>query len=128
MWYRRSRRLDVAAISKVRLLPDPPPPGVDLVNWVQAPGDLRSGAWVRQAPLRLWFQSQARHATGETGVVGASTYITELSVLYGDDVPFFGFERVPGGKVTESNSKSWESVDLVYRRGNPSEPTPRPPC
>jgi hypothetical protein len=44
--------------------------------------------------------------------------ITEVDVVYGDDEPFFGFERVQGGKVLQAVEKKWESVDLAFRRGS----------
>lgn len=45
--------------------------------------------------------------------------ITELDVLYGDQRPFFGFERVKNGPVLKKEAQKHESVDLVFRRGNP---------
>lgn len=47
-----------------------------------------------------------------------SNIITELDIVYGDDEPFFGFERVQGGRVLEAKEKKWESVDLAFRRGS----------
>lgn len=44
-----------------------------------------------------------------------------MDVIYGDDEPFYGFERVQGGKVLEAVDKKWESVDLAIRRGSYSE-------
>ncbi|WVF69590.1 hypothetical protein IAT40_004368 [Kwoniella sp. CBS 6097] len=49
-------------------------------------------------------------------------FITEIDILYGDDDPFFGFERIKGGKLTPSKEGKWESVDVVFRRGNPVAP------
>lgn len=46
-----------------------------------------------------------------------SQYLTEMDVVYGDDEPFYGFERVQGGKVLDALDKKWESVDLAFRRG-----------
>jgi len=40
-------------------------------------------------------------------------------VVYGDDEPFYGFERVQGGVITEAKEDRWQSVDLAFRRGNP---------
>jgi hypothetical protein len=45
---------------------------------------------------------------------------SEVDVVYGDDDPFYGFQRVDGGKVLEAKEGKWESVDIAYRRGNPS--------
>lgn len=62
--------------------------------------------------------------------------ITELDVLYGEQQPFFGFQRVKNGPVLPKdpggNGKVKESVDLVFRRGNPrtllSFPSPCHSC
>lgn len=48
-------------------------------------------------------------------------FINEIDVLYGDDDPFFGFERVQGGPVLKEEKGKWETVDITVRRGNPSE-------
>jgi hypothetical protein len=49
----------------------------------------------------------------------ASEIITELDILYGDARPFFGFERVKNGPILSTDPQKHESVDLVFRRGNP---------
>lgn len=55
--------------------------------------------------------------------------ITELDILYGEQQPFFGFERVKNGPVLPKDSgnkgKVKESVDLVFRRGNPRKSSSR---
>lgn len=45
--------------------------------------------------------------------------ITELDILYGEQRPFFGFERVKNGPILKQVAGKHESVDLVFRRGNP---------
>ena len=74
--------------------------------------------------MRLWYkledqdwdwwkrQDEISYDYGES--------ITELDVIYGDDEPFFGFQRIQGGVVTEAKQDRWQSVDLAYRTGNPS--------
>jgi hypothetical protein len=47
--------------------------------------------------------------------------ITEIDVLFGDARPFWGFERVKNGPVVERKPNKWETVDIVVRKGNPSE-------
>lgn len=49
-------------------------------------------------------------------------FINEIDVLYGDDDPFFGFERVQGGPVLKEEKGKWETVDITVRRGNPRPP------
>ncbi|KAJ9094706.1 hypothetical protein QFC21_005863 [Naganishia friedmannii] len=63
--------------------------------------------------------------TPETASTGMQEIITELDVLYGEQQPFFGFERVKNGPVLpkDSQGKVKESVDLVFRRGNPPDVT-----
>ncbi|WWD21674.1 hypothetical protein CI109_106160 [Kwoniella shandongensis] len=53
--------------------------------------------------------------------------ITEIDVVYGDDDPFYGFERIKGGKVTEAKAKKWESVDVAFRKGTPVAPKAKVP-
>jgi len=91
------------------------------------PGDLHSGIWPSQKELRLWYKlknqdwwNRKEERQGEISFDYGET-ITELDVIYGGDEPFFGFERVEGGLVTEAKEDRWESVDLAFRRGNPSE-------
>jgi len=47
--------------------------------------------------------------------------ITEIDVLYGENRPFWSFERVKNGPVVERKPNKWEMVDVVVRRGNPGE-------
>ena len=56
----------------------------------------------------------------------SQTPITEIDVIYGDDDPFYGFDRVNGGKVTDAKEKRWESVDLAVKRGSYSESLSNP--
>ncbi|WVQ69479.1 uncharacterized protein L199_007698 [Kwoniella botswanensis] len=65
--------------------------------------------------------------SGESNKVEYGDYITEVDVIYGDDEPFFGFERIQGGKITESKKDKWESVGLAVRRGNPVAPRAQVP-
>ncbi|WVQ98259.1 hypothetical protein IAU59_005382 [Kwoniella sp. CBS 9459] len=58
----------------------------------------------------------------ESGGGSYEDFITEIDILYGDNDPFFGFERIKGGKVTPAKAGKWESVDVVFRRGNPVAP------
>lgn len=131
MYYRRTRRFDVPLISALRVVPEPPPEelNTELEGWIKADGNLHSGIWPSQSELRLWYklreqdwdwwkrdqkrQEEISFDYGET--------ITELDVVYGDDEPFFGFERVEGGVVTEAKEDRWQSVDIAFRRGNPSK-------
>ena len=129
MYYRRTRRLDVPLITDLRVLPEPLPEGAEsgLEGWIKASGDLHSGTWPTQPEKRLWYKLKdqdwgdwKRKRQSEVDY-GYADIITELDVVYGDDDPFFGFERVQGGRVTDAKAGKWESVDLAFRRGNPGK-------
>lgn len=74
-------------------------------------------------------QDQGSSSNGEVQEIGEGSkttwsygdFINEIDVTYGDDDPFFGFERVPGGPVLKEEKGKWETVDITIRRGNPSE-------
>ncbi|OXG80415.1 hypothetical protein C345_05305 [Cryptococcus neoformans A2-102-5] len=75
-------------------------------------------------------QDQGTSSSGEVQEIdeGSKTatsyggFINEIDVLYGDDDPFFGFERVQGGPVLKEEKGKWETVDITVRRGNPRPP------
>jgi hypothetical protein len=115
VWYRRTRRLDADLITDLKLLPDPPPKGEDLAGWTEASGDLRTGTWSRRPSLRLWYKTRSPKSAAD--MESHTDIITELSAHFGGGDPFFGFERVRGQNVSEGE----HAVELIYRRGNPSE-------
>lgn len=118
VWYRRTRRLDVPVITNLQVLPNPPPDNLDLDGWTLAHGELHAGV-SSQEDLRLWYKTRSQSAIASS----KDEIITEISLHYGDDEPFFGFHRVNGGMVTPADVKGkYESVDIVWRRGNPVPP------
>lgn len=126
IYYRRTRRLDTPLITDIRVVPDPAPDTLNLDGWVKASGDLHSGVWPSQDPARIWYKLQDGNSMRALQSFSSQVdeVITELDVVYGDDEPFYGFQRIQGGKVLEAKEGKWESVDIAYRRGNPSEYTP----
>jgi hypothetical protein len=128
IYYRRTRRLDTPLISDIRVVPEPPPDTLlnELLGWTKADGDLHSGVWPNQPESRLWYKLQeqdwddwrARDSTIERQeMTGIGEVVTELDVLYGEAEPFFGFERVAGGKVLDAKPGKWDAVDIVLRKG-----------
>ncbi|WVQ75858.1 hypothetical protein IAR50_005491 [Cryptococcus sp. DSM 104548] len=49
-------------------------------------------------------------------------FINEIDIVYGDDDPFFAFQRVTGGPVMQAEKGRWDTVDIAVRRGNPVAP------
>lgn len=43
--------------------------------------------------------------------------VTEIDVLFGDDIPWYGFERVNGAALEGKEGAVEQSVWLTYRRG-----------
>ncbi|EIW71023.1 hypothetical protein M231_07534 [Tremella mesenterica] len=122
LYYRRTRRLDVPLITDIRVAPDPPPEDIasELEGWTKASGDLHSGIWPTQPAMRLWYKVADQTWDGwKRQEIMDEDYITELDVVYGDGDPWFGFERVQGGKVVDAKAGRWDSVDIAFRRGNP---------
>lgn len=139
VYYRRTRRLDVPLISDIRIVAEPPPPelSAELEGWTKAEGNLHSGIWPTQPEMRLWYKLEAQGwmaerssdpAVGSPAEVRQSVdysygeMITEVDVVYGDDDPFYGFERVQGGPFTATKQDRWGSVDIAVRRGTYSPP------
>jgi hypothetical protein len=120
IYYRRTRRLDVPLITDLRVVPEPVPDTLssDLEGWTMAKGDLHDGIWPKQPVSRLWYKLSDQRKRQD---IEAEGIITELDIIYGDAEPFFGFQRVQGGKILDEKAGKWESVDLAYRRGNPGK-------
>lgn len=79
---------------------------------------------------RLWYKvrDQTWRAERRQGIVDdLADVITEIDILYGDDEPFYGFQRIQGGNVLDAKDGKWESVDITYKRGNPVSSRTRPP-
>ena len=130
VWYRRTRRLDASLITDIRMLPESISTTLSdelqIDGWIKAEGNLHSGVWPSQAEMRLWYTKQDATSRRRASV-NDSSVITEIDVLYGDGPAFFGFERVPGGKIMDEKAGQWESVDLTVRRGSqPSRRTQAP--
>ena len=105
------------------MVPESPPTDLteELEGWIKADGDLHSGIWPSQSELRLWYKITDQPSKRQDMNYNLEPPITEVDILYGDDQPFYGFERVTGGKVTAAKEHRWSSVDITYRRGNPGE-------
>lgn len=106
------------------MVPEPVPDTAqnDLVGWTKASGDLHSGIWPTQKESRIWYKLQEQtwaSRTRQALTLDFSEIVTEIDVVYGDADPFFGFDRVTGGKVLDAKPGKWDSVDLAVRRGNP---------
>ena len=79
---------------------------------------LRTGIY-RAPPLFLWYcvgKTAAEMTTEERAHI-----ITEIDVLYGEDVPWYGFEKVEPPTMPQNGNI--EATWLTYRRGVKGGPT-----
>lgn len=90
IYYRRTRRLDIPLINDIRLLPKGEEPS-STDGWTKVSVSLRSGQFGTE-PLFLWY-----HTGPPSSLLTAeqkANLITEIDVLYGDDIPWYGFEKL----------------------------------
>ncbi len=76
--------------------------------------------WPTQKKLRLWYKLRDPSARRQE-INTDGQPITELDIIYGDDEPFYGFQRIEGGPMLQAKDSKWETVDIAFKRGNPSE-------
>ena len=114
MYYRRTRRLDVPLITDIRLLPEHETPSPFDGAWHKVARSIRDGVW-DVPPLFLWYH------TGKTwrdysAQERQEVLFTELDVLFGEDRPWYGFERLQPPVMKEEEARL-ESVWVTYRKG-----------
>lgn len=111
VYYRRTRRQDINLITDIRLLPEKEQPE-PLDGWHQAHTSLRAGV-LRIPPLFIWYKTGK--TAGQMTPEEKAHIITELDVIYGEDVPWYGFEKLEPATLPEKGRV--EATWLTYRRG-----------
>ena len=114
IYYRRTRRLDVPLITEVKLLPEGEAPESMSDAWHKVPKSARTGA-ASLAPLFLWYKAE-KSAQEMTDAERKNDLITELDVIYGEGVPWYGFERLSPPTTPEIKNRR-QSVYITFRRG-----------
>jgi hypothetical protein len=64
-------------------------------------------------PLYLWYK--VGKTAGDMTAEEKANIITELDVLYGEDVPWYGFEKLE--PATLPKHKRLEATWITYKRG-----------
>ncbi|RDB23740.1 putative inactive purple acid phosphatase 29 [Hypsizygus marmoreus] len=119
IYYRRTRRQDINLITDISLLPEKEQP-TPSDNWHKADLSLRAGV-MRAPPLFLWYRTGKTAA--EMTPEERNDLVTEIDVLYGEDVPWYGFEKLEPPTMPERGRV--QATWLTYRRG--VKPPPRAP-
>ncbi|KAJ6518748.1 Metallo-dependent phosphatase-like protein [Mycena sanguinolenta] len=110
LFYRRTRRQDINLITDIKLYSKSESPSSE--GWEKVPLSLRTGI-MGAPPLYLWYQ--VGKTSAEMTTTERSNIITELDVLYGDDIPWYGFEKLEPATMLHGGKK--ESTWLTMRRG-----------
>ena len=111
LYYRRTRRQDISLITDLKILPKGESLPADL-GWHRVGTSLHEG--IRGIPPSyLWYRSgkKAADMTAEE----RANIITELDVLFGEDVPWYGFEKVDRPTIPEQGRV--QATWVTFRRG-----------
>lgn len=111
IYYRRTRRQDINLVTDVQLFSDQEKPS-SLEGWHKTSTSVRAGLRAIP-PLHLWYK--IGKAAGDMTAEEKANIITELDVLYGEDVPWYGFEKLE--PATLPKHKKLEATWITYRRG-----------
>jgi len=111
MYYRRTRRQDINLITDIQLLLEQQEPP-SLEGWQKVATSVRSGLG-RMPPLYLWYK--LGKIAGDMTAEEKANIITELDVLYGEDIPWYGFDKLE--PPTLPKHRNLESTWITYRRG-----------
>ena len=85
-------------------------------GWQKVATSVRSGLR-GTPPLYLWYK--LGKIAGDMTAEQKANIITELDVLYGEDVPWYGFEKLE--PATLLKHRNLEPTWVTYRRGVKSE-------
>lgn len=99
-------------ITDIRILPEKETPSPFSPSWYKVSKPVSP----RGQKLYLWYYKN--QTLGEmSNAERQNNLITELDVTYGDDQPWYGFERLERPIATQNEGKKLESVWLTIRKG-----------
>jgi len=112
IYYRRTRRLDVPVITEMKLLPpdEEAPPSEE---WHKVSHSIRDGI-MHTDPIYLWYRKGKTLREMDEGE--RQNIITEIDILFGEDRPWYGFEKLEPAPTPEQPGRL-DSVYVTYRRG-----------
>ena len=82
--------------------------------WHKVPKSTRTGA-ASLAPQFLWYKAE-KTAREMTDAERKNDLITELDVMYGEDIPWYGFEQLSPPTTPEIKNQR-QSVHITFRHG-----------
>jgi hypothetical protein len=114
IYYRRTRRLDVPLITELKLLPEGEQPTPMSDAWHKVQKSARTGV-ASLPPLFLWYKAE-KTAQQMSNAEKQNDLITELDVTYGEDIPWYGFDKLSPPTTPEIKNKR-QSAHITFRRG-----------
>lgn len=114
IYYRRTRRLDVPLITELKLLPEGEEPQSMSSVWHRVPRSTRTGA-MGLAPQFLWYKAE-KTAQEMTEVERKNDLVTEIDVMFGEDIPWYGFQKLSPPTTPEVVNKR-QSAYITFRLG-----------
>ncbi|KAI0072805.1 Metallo-dependent phosphatase [Panus rudis PR-1116 ss-1] len=120
IYYRRTRRLDIPLISDIRILSDgqtPYGPGESSDVWHLVSRSISPHGEKKY----IWYK--AEKMLRQMSDADKQNMITEIDVMFGDDKPWYGFEKVEPPAAPQQNFAA--GVWVTIRRG--VKPPPRAP-
>ncbi|KAF9563975.1 Metallo-dependent phosphatase [Agrocybe pediades] len=120
IYYRRTRRQDINLITELRLYSENQQPET-LENWHKVETSTRAGMY-GLSPLYLWYR--VGKTAGEMTSEERGNIITELDLLYGQDIPWYGFNKLE--PPTLEPGKKVEATWITFRRGVKAPPRAPP--
>ncbi|KAF9478252.1 phosphatase DCR2 [Pholiota conissans] len=113
LYYRRTRRQDINLIIDLKIYSKDESPPTSEDGWHKVSTSLHEG--IRGLPpLYLWYRT-GKQMIDMTVPDEKSQIITELDVLFGEDVPWYGFEKVERPTIAEQGKI--QATWITYRRG-----------
>ena len=111
--------MDIPLINSIQLLPDGELPS-STETWTKVSRSVRDGV-TGEPPLFLWYRT-GKNGRDLTAQEKQDDLITELDVLYGVDMPWYGFEKIQPSITVEAPGRvTVESEWITYRKGIKSE-------
>ncbi|KAI0917949.1 hypothetical protein AcV5_002750 [Taiwanofungus camphoratus] len=120
IYYRRTRRHDIPLVTDLRILPDKETPSPFSDAWHKVSRSISPAG----EKLYLWYKTEKTLAQMSANEQ-QNELVTELDVLFGDDQPWYGFEKLDRPVLEQKAIIKRESVWITYRKG--VKPPPRAP-
>lgn len=112
IYYRRTRRHDIPLVTDLRILPDKETPSPFSDAWHKVSRSISPAG----EKLYLWYKTEKTLAQMSANEQ-QNELVTELDVLFGDDQPWYGFEKLDRPVLEQKAIIKRESVWITYRKG-----------